>query len=227
MHKIANKKNLKQVDEDSEIKSQLEKMVDSYDSYMKRITFGREDKLRVMTVSLARVEPGDCVLEVGCGTGTLVLEAKRQAGFTGKAYGIDIIQGMLDVSREKAAKAGVDVDFQLGGINAIPFPDNQFDVVLCSFMIFHMSEGVRQKGIEEIFRVLKPNGRLMVLDLSLPVNPVSRSFVKHFLGFMIQHDLKELFPLMQSAGFSGIELGAAKFRVMGMSILSYVRGIKP
>ena len=73
-----------QIDEDSVMKSQMGKMVDSYDLYMKRITLGREDTLRTMTVNLAQVKSGDCVLEVGCATGTLSLAAKRQAGHRGR-----------------------------------------------------------------------------------------------------------------------------------------------
>jgi ubiquinone/menaquinone biosynthesis C-methylase UbiE len=68
------------VDEDRTMKSQMEQMVNSYDSYMRTMTLGRERALREMTVNLAQVKPGDCVLEVGCGTGTLTRAAKRQAG---------------------------------------------------------------------------------------------------------------------------------------------------
>ena len=232
MHKAvsANKDNANhdhvQIDEDNAIKNQMENVVDSYDSYMRKITFGRENKLREMTVNLAQVKPGDCVLEIGCGTGTLTLEAKRKAGPSGKVYGIDIISGMIERSQQKAAQTNLDVSFQLGSIDNIPFPCNQFDVVMCSFMIFHMSEPVRQKGIEEIFRVLKPQGQLLVLDLNLPVRRVSRALMKLFLGFMFKHDLKELIPLMESSGFSGTELQQVKFRVFGIPILSFVRGSK-
>jgi len=213
-------------DEDTIIKNQMEKMVHSYDKYMKRITLGREDSLRRMTVNLAQIKPGDCVLEIGCATGTLSLAAKRQAGPTGKVVGIDIIPGMIEVSRDKASQAGLDVTFQSGSIEAIPFPDENFDVVMCSFMIFHMSEKVRSKGIKEISRVLKPNGSLLVLDLALPPNPVSRGILKLFLGFMLKHDLKELRPIMESSGFSQIEISQAKYRVIGLPILSFVRGTK-
>src|SRR5512136_1118707 len=163
-----------QVDEDKLMKSQMEKMVPSYDSYMRTMTLGRERALRQTTVSLAPVKPGDCILEVGCGTGTLTLAAKRQAGPSGKAFGIDVIPGMIELSQRKAAQANEDVTFQLGSIDDIPFSANQFDVAMCSFMIFHMSEMVRRKGIAEIYRVLKPQGRLLVLDLALPTRPLAK-----------------------------------------------------
>jgi ubiquinone/menaquinone biosynthesis C-methylase UbiE len=208
------------------MKSRMEKMVNSYDKYMNKITLGREDALRTMTVTLAQIKPGDCVLEIGCATGTLSLAAKRQAGATGSVSGIDIIPGMIEVSRNKAAQAKLDVTFQLGNIEDIPFPNEYFDVVMCSFMIFHMSEKVRNKGIKEIYRVIKPQGRLLVLDLALPTQPASRRILKLLLGFMLKHDLKELQPIMESSGFSQIEIAQAKFRVLGLPLLSFVRGTK-
>jgi len=221
-----NKSNQSSDDQDLIMKNQMEKMVDSYDSYMKRITLGREDALRKMTVNLAQIKPGDCVLEIGCATGTLTLAAKRQTGSTGSVSGIDIIPGMIEVSREKAKQAKLDVDFQLGNIDNIPFPNEHFDVVMCSFMIFHMSEKVRNKGIEEIYRVLKPNGKFLVLDLALPPNSVSRTILKLVLGFFLKHDLKELQPIMETSGFSHIEISRAKYRVLGLPILSFVLGTK-
>jgi ubiquinone/menaquinone biosynthesis C-methylase UbiE len=213
-----------QVDEDAIMKSQMEQMVPSYDSYMRKMTLGRERTLREMTVRLAQVKPGDWVLEVGCGTGTLTLAAKRQAGPSGRVYGIDIIPGMIELSQRKAAQANEEVTFQLGGIDDIPFPENQFDVVMCSFMIFHMSEDTRRKGIAEIYRVLKPQGRLLVLDLALPTQSLPRAIAKVLFGSMLQHDLRELLPLMEASGFSGVEYAPASFRILGLSILGFVRG---
>ena len=212
------------VDEDQIMKSQMEQMVNSYDSYMRKMTLGRERALREMTVNLAQVKPGDSVLEVGCGTGTLTLAAKRQAGPTGKVFGIDLIPGMIELSQRKATQANLDVTFQLGSIEEVPFSANQFDVVMCSFMIFHMSEMVRRKGIAEIYRVLKPQGRLLVLDLALPVQPLSRAIAKMLFGGMLQHDLRELLPLMEVSGFADMEVAQARFRVLGLSILAFVRG---
>ena len=223
---MTEKKSNETVDEDALIKSQMEKMVNSYDVYMKRITFGREDALRRMTVKLAAVKPGDCVLEIGCATGSLSLAAKRQVGSTGSVFAIDIIPGMIEVSRNKAEQANLDVTFQEGNIQDIPFDNEKFDVVMCSFMIFHMSEQVRNKGILEIFRVLKPGGSLLVLDMTLPPQSVSRSILKFFLGFMLKHDLKEIQPVMESSGFTKIEIARANYRVLGLPLLSFLRGTK-
>jgi ubiquinone/menaquinone biosynthesis C-methylase UbiE len=213
-----------QIDEDQLMKSQMEKMVPSYDSYMKKVTFGRERALRDETVHLAQVKAGDCVLEIGCGTGTLTLAAKRKAGASGKAFGIDVIPGMIEASQRKAAQANEEITFQSGSMDDIPFPANQFDVVMCSFMIFHMSENTRRKGIAEIHRVLKPQGRLLVLDMALPAQPLPRAIAKMLFGGMLEHELQELRPLMETSGFSNIEIAPAKFRVLGLSVLSYARG---
>ena len=213
------------IDEDQLIKSQMEKMVPSYDSYMKKMTFGREHILREETVRLAQIVPGNSVLEVGCGTGTLTLAAKRQAGPSGKVFGIDIIPGMIEASQHKATEAKEDIIFQLGSIDNIPFPEKYFDVVMCSFMIFHMSETTMRKGIAEIHRVLKPQGRWLVLDLALPPQPFQRFIAQRLFGGMLGHDLHELLPLMEAAGFSKIEIGQAKFRVVGLSVLGFVRGL--
>lgn len=213
------------VDEDKLMKSQMEKVVPSYDSYMRKMTFGRERTLREMTVTLAQVNPGDCVLEVGCGTGTLTLAAKRQAGPAGKVFGIDVIPGMIELSQRKATQANENVTFQLGSIDDIPFSANQFDVVMCSFMIFHMSEMTRRKGMAEIYRVLKPQGRLLVLDLALLTQPLPRAIARMLVGGMLEHDLRELLPLMEASGFLDVEIAPVKFRILGLSVLSFVRGI--
>ncbi len=210
--------------EDLVMRNQMARIADSYDSYMQRITLGRERVLRERTVNLAQIGPGDQVLEVGCGTGTLSLAAKQKVGQTGRVYGIDMIPQMIELSQRKAAQAGTDVAFRLGSIDDIPFPANQFDAVMCSFMIFHMSEEVRQKGIREIYRVLKPQGRLLVLDITPPTSPLQRAIAKTFFGGFMQHDLHELLPLMQAAGFTNIELAPVNFRVFFLSLISFVRG---
>jgi len=96
--------------------------------------------------------------------------------------------------------------------------------VMCSFMIFHMSEVVRIKGIAEIYRVLKPQGRLLILDMAVPPQALPGKIAKTLFGGMLKHDLREIVPLMETSGFSDIETAPAKFRIFGLSLLAFVRG---
>ena len=211
--------------EELAMKEQLEKMVDSYDSYMRRITFGRENQLRDKSLNAAGIKKGEYVLEVGSGTGTLALAAKKKVGPSGKVNGIDVIPGMIEVSKQKAKQAQEDVSFDLGSMADIPFEANTFDVVICSFMIFHVAEKTRQKGLSEIHRVLKPNGKLFIVDLGLPHGNIQRMLAKLFLGFMINHELDELTPSFQENRFAEITNGKVDFRLLGLSVISYMSGI--
>lgn len=171
-----------------------------YDLIMILMTLGNEKKLRQKTIQLSQLKTGDKVLEIGCGTGTLTLEAKAQVGVAGEVAGIDIAPEMVAKSRKKAERSGSDIFFQEGSIAAIPFPDNRFDVVICSFMIFHMPEDIRRTGIAEIHRVLKPDGHVFIFD-SAP--------------------LEELAQVMKGNSFTDIELGKIKFIYME---IFYLRG---
>jgi ubiquinone/menaquinone biosynthesis C-methylase UbiE len=162
-----------------------------YDFIMVLMTLGREKKLRKMEINQARINQGDKVLEIGCGTGTLSLAAKAQAGAFGEVSGIDIAPEMVAIAKKKAARKGANVNFQVGSIATIPFPDNRFDVVMCSFMIFHMPEDVRIKGFKEIYRVLKPGGHLSIID--------GASKDKRY-------DVRELAPVLKESSFKDIEI---------------------
>jgi ubiquinone/menaquinone biosynthesis C-methylase UbiE len=142
----------------------LGRMARYYDLVMFLLTQGREKKLRKITLDLAQIKPGDKVLEIGCGTGTLTIAAKERVGVNGEAIGIDIAPEMIAAAVRKSARKGADVIFKDGSIEKIPFPDNRFDTVVCSFMIFHMPEDIRRKGLAEIYRVLKSGGRLFIID---------------------------------------------------------------
>lgn len=135
-----------------------------YDLVMALLTFGRERRLRQKQLEFCQLEPGQRVLEIGCGTGTLTMAAKSHVGATGAALGLDLAPEMIDAASRKATRNSVDVSFRQGSIARIPFPASHFDVILCSFMIFHMPEEVRKAGIAESHRVLKSGGYLCIID---------------------------------------------------------------
>lgn len=179
-----------------------------YDLIMVLMTFGKDKKLRDDTIKLARIKPGDSILEIGCGTGSLTIAAKEHVGPSGKVAGIDIAPEMVTVASRKATRKSVDVSFQVGSIEQIPFPENHFDVVLCSFMIFHMPEDVRRKGFPEIYRVLKSGGHVFILDGILPDKPKQpRSET--------MHDVRELAPVLKENFFTEIEMEETPLKLMG------------
>src|SRR5262245_24147487 len=126
--------------------------------------FGREGAFRAKLIDLARLKPGDTVLDVGCGTGTLAIAAKRRVGPTGTVYGLDASPEMIARATKKARKAGTEVVFRNELVEAIPFPDAHFDAVLSTLMLHHLPRKARRQCASEMRRVLKPGGRVLAVD---------------------------------------------------------------
>jgi ubiquinone/menaquinone biosynthesis C-methylase UbiE len=125
---------------------------------------GQWRELRQRTVTLARMQPGDAVLDVGCGTGTLAMEVARRVGTTGRVVGVDPGAQQIARARSKAARRNLPIEFQIGVIEQLPFPDQTFDVVLSTLMMHHLPAPLKRQGLAEIARVLKPGGRLVIAD---------------------------------------------------------------
>lgn len=189
-----------------------------YDPFVSIFTFGRRAQLRRATADLARIQPGATVLEVGCGTGDVALAAKERAGSSGAVYGIDPAPEMIAVARGKAARAGLAVDFQVGLIEALAFPDATFDVVLSSLMMHHLPDDLKRRGLTEIARVLKPGGRLLIVDLKRPTTRIARTMTTLFLHGALREGIRDLPPLMHTAGFTQVQAGDMRFRLLGFVI---------
>jgi ubiquinone/menaquinone biosynthesis C-methylase UbiE len=123
------------------------------------------NKIHRRTIKLARLQPGEAVLDVGCGPGDLTRRAARKVGAEGRAVGIDASPEMIAEARKNAARKGREVDFRVAAIEDLPFDDGEFDVVLSSFMLHHLPGDLKDRGLAEVRRVLKPGGRLLAVDL--------------------------------------------------------------
>ena len=177
-----------------------------YDVISFLLSLGRAPAIRKTTVELAGVAPGDKVLDVGCGTGSLAIAAKGKVGPAGEVHGIDAAPEMIEVARHKAGKKRVDVGFRVGLIEDIPFPDGQFDLVLNSFVLHHLPRDLKRTGFAEIHRVLKSGGWFLAADFG----PGRDSLIGHVMAVLIGHemmhsDATELVAMMEDAGFTEVE----------------------
>ena len=137
-----------------------------YDFIQKYIV--RDIRYKAILIAQADIQPGQRVLDLGCGTGTLAIMAK-QIQPTAEVAGLDADPDMLKVAKYKAAQLNVPVQFDLGFTNELPYPDESFERVLSSIMIHHLKTPDKWQTAREIFRVLKPGGQLHIIDFGKPV----------------------------------------------------------
>lgn len=158
------------------------------------------------TVSCAEIKPGDIILDLGCGRGQDTLTAARQTGQQGKAYGLDLTEKMVAIAKQNAQIQNIyNVEFQVGSIQALPYPDNQFNVIISNCVINHATD--KKQVFDEIHRVLKPEGFFVISDTA-SVDPLPEevkndplAWADCYGGAITQ---EEYLATIQAAGFENI-----------------------
>ena len=136
-----------------------------YDVMNSVMTAGMHHRWRERAADLAGVRPGDRALDVATGTGDLALALKRRVGPSGEVVGSDFSERMLERARAKAP----DVRFEWGDALALPYPDGSFDAATVGFGARNF--GDLDRGLREMTRVVRPGGRVVVLEITTPQRP--------------------------------------------------------
>lgn len=188
----------------------------------------RERTFKRALLDQAGIEPGQNVLDVGCGTGTLAIAAQQQRPGV-QVAGLDADPAVLAIGARKARDAGADISFDLGRSSRLPYADERFDRVLSSLFFHHLSWGDKLLTAREMHRVLRPSGELHVADWGRAGGLVSRTAflaVQLLDGFDTTSDnVAGLLPvLFGSAGFRQVEETRRIRTVFG--IVSLYRAVK-
>ena len=197
------------------------------------------------TIELSGVRPGNRVLDIAGGTGDLARQFARLVGPTGEVVLADINESMLKVGRDRLLDKGVagNVQFVQADAEKLPFPDNHFDVVTIAFGLRNVTR--KENALRSMLRVLKPGGRLLVLEFSKPGNPLlAKAYDTYSFSFMplagklitndadsyrylaesirMHPDQETLKAMMVEAGFERVT-----YHNMTGGIVALHRGIKP
>jgi ubiquinone/menaquinone biosynthesis C-methylase UbiE len=177
-----------------------------------------------MIVEMAKIKPGDKVLDVGCGTGDLTLTAENYVGMSGSAHGIDASPEGIDLARKKVKRSDSETVFEVGLVEKIPYPEATFDVVISRLVIHHLPDDLKRRGFVEIFRVLKPGGRVFLADFKPPTNPILAHVASALVGhrMMMQSNVESIPPMLSEAGFVEVTSGPTR-----SVFLAFVSGKKP
>lgn len=147
------------------MRAMFDRVAGVYDRMNAVMTAGMHDRWRERAADLARLEPGARALDIATGTGDLAIELRRRVGSAGEVVGVDFSERMLEIARAKAPE----VRFETANALALPFADASFDAATVGFGVRNFSDLAR--GLAEMVRVVRPGGRVVVLEITAPQRP--------------------------------------------------------
>jgi demethylmenaquinone methyltransferase / 2-methoxy-6-polyprenyl-1,4-benzoquinol methylase len=154
----------------AQVHGMFERIADVYDLMNTAMTAGLHHRWRSRAADRAELSAGDCALDVCSGTGDLAIELRRRCGPSGKVIGCDFSERMLELARDKAVRLGMpDLLFEWADALELPYDDGSFDAVTVGFGARNLAD--LEAGIAEMTRVLRPEGRLVILEITQPSRP--------------------------------------------------------
>jgi demethylmenaquinone methyltransferase / 2-methoxy-6-polyprenyl-1,4-benzoquinol methylase len=174
-----------------------------YDRMNSVMTAGLHHKWRRRAADLAELAPGGRALDVATGTGDLALELARRVGPGGEVIGVDFSERMLELARAKAA--GAVVRFKSGNALALDYPDGAFDAASVGFGARNFSD--LERGLSEMARVVRPGGRVVVLEITTPQRPPLSTFFE----LWFDHAIPALGRIVDSEAYSYLPSSVRRF----------------
>jgi demethylmenaquinone methyltransferase / 2-methoxy-6-polyprenyl-1,4-benzoquinol methylase len=158
------------------VRAMFDRIAGLYDRMNSVMTAGLHHQWRRRAASLAGLSAGNRALDVACGTGDLALELARRVSPGGEVVGSDFSERMLSLAREKAASRALEsrVLFEPANALALPYEDGSFDAATVGFGARNFSD--LERGLREMARVVRPGGRVVVLEITTPTRPPLSSF---------------------------------------------------
>ena len=164
---------------EEQVRTMFDRIAGVYDLMNSVMTIGLHHRWRERAADLAGVGPGDRVLDVATGTGDLAMALKRRVGDEGEVVGSDFSERMLELARAKAH----DVEFEQGNALDLPYEDASFDAATVGFGARNFSDLAR--GLAEITRVVRPGGRVVVLEMTTPERPPLSWFFRFWFDGLV------------------------------------------
>jgi demethylmenaquinone methyltransferase/2-methoxy-6-polyprenyl-1,4-benzoquinol methylase len=153
-----------------QVNRMFDRVAGRYDALNSVMTAGLHHRWRKRAAARTDLGPGDSALDVCCGTGDLALELSSRVAPGGHVVGCDFSEPMLDLAREKAAARGAEgVRFEWADALALPYDGDRFDALTVGFGVRNLAD--LDRGLREMARVLKPGGRLVILEITQPTRP--------------------------------------------------------
>ncbi|HRJ59128.1 MAG TPA: class I SAM-dependent methyltransferase [Anaerolineales bacterium] len=194
-----------------------------YDPMLKWVM--REETFKRKLIQHANIQPNMKVLDLGCGTGTLTLMLKR-AHPEAQVTGMDGDSQILDIARNKSR--GTSIQWDKGLASFLPYPDSTFDRVVTSLVFHHLTKEDKRRAFKEVYRVLKPNGELYVLDFGAPHTSLTRFMTTYMRRLEETADnFDGLIPLfITESGFGGVKEAETFINFFGpLSIIQARKGV--